>query len=368
MWGPNNNKDGDELLEENSDIPVNRHRRINSASREINRHPSESEPIFGRSYEAVNDDSFLLAEAEQFENRHGRNFKIPLRRKVSQSYEDIQKMSEVATRPSMALIRGQSMSDPDLKQQQHNREKRTTTTSSSLTTDTIHTPLKKQLQFGRIPQKDHRNIDNNKMKEIKPLTKAVNHRSSSSLSRKDAKTQAKKRANERRMKRDSFYNDIEYGHDSTTSGNDFFIFDTSDMSDGIATISSSYAEDDSTMYYSDKEQELTGTEIQRHLDRLLHVNGKKKLILKDMNLSCKDIPVHKICSYPLGFQLHKLSLSGNKLISLPEKLTVELTGLSTLDLSQCRLRALPSKWNLPNLKILNLSHNNIQEFFDEVSN
>lgn len=93
---------------------------------------------------------------------------------------------------------------------------------------------------------------------------------------------------------------------------------------------------------------------------------KKRLILANLNLSQEEIPVDQICSDALGVALYKLSLSGNRVHSLPEPLTVRLTGLRALDVSQCDLRGLPEQWDLPSLKKLNLSHNRIQNCPAEV--
>lgn len=93
---------------------------------------------------------------------------------------------------------------------------------------------------------------------------------------------------------------------------------------------------------------------------------KKKLMLENLNLTAHDVPVRDLCNTSLGNTLHKLSLSGNHLSVVPDLLVCCLPMLKTLDLSQCDLHQLPEKWNLPQLKRLNLSHNRLVEFPDEV--
>jgi Leucine-rich repeat (LRR) protein len=93
---------------------------------------------------------------------------------------------------------------------------------------------------------------------------------------------------------------------------------------------------------------------------------KKKLILSNLDLRAADIPLKDLCGTFLGNSLHKLSLAGNRLGTVPAKLVVSLPILKTLDLSQCDLTQLPDKWNLPKLTHLNLSHNGFTEFPEEV--
>lgn len=92
---------------------------------------------------------------------------------------------------------------------------------------------------------------------------------------------------------------------------------------------------------------------------------KKRLLLANLDLSHDDVPVETICSDRLGTQLYKLSLAGNPLCKIPEPLVLKLTGLRVLDISQCGLNALPERWELPNLKTLNLSHNRLEQFPSE---
>jgi len=92
---------------------------------------------------------------------------------------------------------------------------------------------------------------------------------------------------------------------------------------------------------------------------------KKKLILANMNLTASELPVDDICTPEMCHNMNKLSLSGNRLGHVPERIVLELTGLRTLDLSQCDLRSLPPNWNLPFLKRLDLSHNRLVDFPDE---
>ena len=94
--------------------------------------------------------------------------------------------------------------------------------------------------------------------------------------------------------------------------------------------------------------------------------NKKKLMLDNLNLSSADIPMKDLCGTALGNSLHKLSLAGNRLGSVPAKLVQSLPVLKTLDLSQCELHQLPDLWNLPKLMRLNLSHNRFTEFPEEV--
>ena len=94
---------------------------------------------------------------------------------------------------------------------------------------------------------------------------------------------------------------------------------------------------------------------------------KKKLILSNLGMTRSDIPVGYLCGTALGNLLHKLSLSGNHLGSIPDLLVQSLPTLKHLDLSQCRLHCLPSDWNLPQLKKLVLSTNLLRDFPEEVS-
>ena len=92
---------------------------------------------------------------------------------------------------------------------------------------------------------------------------------------------------------------------------------------------------------------------------------KKKLMLNNLHLTASDIPVKDLYGTSLGNSLHKLSLAGNRLSTIPPKLVTCLPVLKTLDLSQCELHQLPEKWNLLQLKRLNLSHNRLTEFPEE---
>jgi GTPase SAR1 family protein len=92
---------------------------------------------------------------------------------------------------------------------------------------------------------------------------------------------------------------------------------------------------------------------------------KKKLMLNALELAAADIPVKDLYRTNLGNSLHKLSLAGNRLSTIPPKLVVCLPVLKTLDLSQCELHQLPERWNLPQLKRLNLSHNRLTDFPEE---
>ena len=94
---------------------------------------------------------------------------------------------------------------------------------------------------------------------------------------------------------------------------------------------------------------------------------KKKLILSNMDLSAGDVPLKDLCGTSLGNSLHKLSLAGNRLGTVPSKLVQSLPALRHLDLSQCELTQLPEKWYLPKLSRLNLNHNGLTEFPEEVS-
>jgi len=96
---------------------------------------------------------------------------------------------------------------------------------------------------------------------------------------------------------------------------------------------------------------------------LLDYPHKGKLDLKDLNLTCKDIPVIAICH--IWDRLNKLVLKGNKLSTVPPQLVLDLHALQTLDLQQCGLTKLPSKWNLGSLRRLIVSHNKLQDFLEE---
>lgn len=118
-------------------------------------------------------------------------------------------------------------------------------------------------------------------------------------------------------------------------------------------------------------QKVKHSKINVLLDQCEQVNflrSKKKLILKNLNLKASDIPCKGICApTTLGKMLHKLSLAGNpRLGEVPNQLVAHLPNLKHLDISQCQLHQLPTVWKLPLLKQLNISHNRLTDFPEEV--
>ena len=109
-----------------------------------------------------------------------------------------------------------------------------------------------------------------------------------------------------------------------------------------------------------------GDIVRERLHQVQSYSGTRRLILRDLNLTRKEVPVESICSPRLGRMLCKLSLAGNRLDTVPERIVMELIGLRTLDLSQCGLVSVPEVWNLMELRRLNLSHNRLKTFLPEV--
>ena len=93
---------------------------------------------------------------------------------------------------------------------------------------------------------------------------------------------------------------------------------------------------------------------------------KKILMLDSLRMTAADIPVKDLYETALGQSLYKLSMSGNRLSTIPRKLVTCLPSLKSLDISQCELHQLPERWHLPQLKKLNLSLNRLTDFPEEV--
>lgn len=94
---------------------------------------------------------------------------------------------------------------------------------------------------------------------------------------------------------------------------------------------------------------------------------KKELLLDDLKLTADDIPLQLLNETTLGNTLQKLTLRGNRLKAIPGKLVQCLPLLRELDLQQCDLRTLPDVlWKLPKLTTLDLSHNVLTFFPEEV--
>jgi Leucine-rich repeat (LRR) protein len=93
---------------------------------------------------------------------------------------------------------------------------------------------------------------------------------------------------------------------------------------------------------------------------------KKELMLDDLKLTADDIPLQLLNETTLGNTLYKLTLKGNRLKAVPDKLVQCLPALRILDLQQCDLRTLPKHWNLPRLVTLDLSHNLLVSFPEDV--
>ena len=222
--------------------------------------------------------------------------------------------------------------------------------------------------------------------------------SSASNGSKDKKKKevARQRASDRRLKMDAQSSEFEAGH---IVGDNQFSFQLPNFSEmGHSTSLDRSSSDQSTgslLYgktpssgaligkqsslifptgidtnpYDDSESsKLKRRKVNLALDQCEAVRFpfKKKLILANLDLSAGDIPVKDLCGTALGNSLHKLSLAGNRLGTVPPKLVQSLPLLKHLDLSQCELSQLPEKWNLPKLSRLILSHNGFTEFPEEV--
>jgi len=92
--------------------------------------------------------------------------------------------------------------------------------------------------------------------------------------------------------------------------------------------------------------------------------SKPKLILSNLKINARNIPVNEILSL---HHVYKLSQSQNNLFSIPPQLVDgHLHGLSTLDLQKCNLSEVPEKWNLESLKRLDLSYNRLQTLNEDI--
>uniref|UniRef100_A0A7S4J5Y0 Roc domain-containing protein n=1 Tax=Odontella aurita TaxID=265563 RepID=A0A7S4J5Y0_9STRA len=182
----------------------------------------------------------------------------------------------------------------------------------------------------------------------------------SSLGRRDAKREAKKRTKARMYKHCALEGSLEFGHDSVGG-----TLDESSM--GMA---STYSTGTSLGDVSeDSFSTLQGKRLDYVKEKLfytINAPGKKKLTLRDLNLTSKEVPLDVICSPPLGSHLLKLCLAGNNMKYPPPRIVTDLAGLRTLDLQQCGLLSLPDqKWDLPNLRKLDLGHNRLKSFLTQ---
>ena len=165
--------------------------------------------------------------------------------------------------------------------------------------------------------------------------------------RRHAKFLSKKRSRLRDMRHNEVFGSSEFGHDSIVLG-----------TRTASQLSLDEKRSPST---------LGGRRKEKMEFELGKANFTKRLILRDLNLRARELPISSILSLPLGKDLTKLCLAGNDLNCLPDVLVRHLEGLRTMDLQQCGLVTLPDEWDLPNLRRLNLSHNHLKKFLSKVS-
>ena len=170
--------------------------------------------------------------------------------------------------------------------------------------------------------------------------------------KKNAKYFAKKRTRMRDMRHGAMYGESEFGHDD-----DY----------GIETVSIRRSESQRSVERSFHRSTSASTLGGRRVEQIKFELGKasvtKRLLLRDLNLTAKELPLDSILSDALGSELTKISLAGNLLNYLPDPLVYSLNGLKTMDLQQCGLVSLPDcEWALPSLRRLNLSHNSLKKF------
>lgn len=89
---------------------------------------------------------------------------------------------------------------------------------------------------------------------------------------------------------------------------------------------------------------------------------KNHLSLDNRDMTESQIPMVELNGTKLGHHLQSLSLSYNKLETLPESLVRCLPNLRSMNLSHCFIYDIPKRWNLPLLKKLDISHNLLIEF------
>ena len=97
--------------------------------------------------------------------------------------------------------------------------------------------------------------------------------------------------------------------------------------------------------------------------------GKRKLDLSNEDLDLDDINSKWLAdNVTLQSMLQNLVLSGNIFEHFPERISMQFKSLKSLEVSQCHLKSLPMKWELPFLKYLDLSYNQLSEFPQQVRN
>ena len=111
------------------------------------------------------------------------------------------------------------------------------------------------------------------------------------------------------------------------------------------------SKDNSSVYSNDETLELTA--IDKSISRFPEALGRKVVHLNLSQNKIKDIIVSQDI---IG--LKTLIVSQNLLSSLPSKLSY-LQVLQVLDVSHNKISKLPSKLDLPNLKYLDVSNNNL---------
>jgi len=108
-------------------------------------------------------------------------------------------------------------------------------------------------------------------------------------------------------------------------------------------------------------------------DLRLEMNHLKKLpenfVLYSKKLNVIYLFKNHLKSLPKNFgqnlkSLERLFLNDNELESLPLNFAQNLSNLQELALNNNQLKQLPEKFNLPNLIILTIQHNNIKNFFE----
>ena len=200
-------------------------------------------------------------------------------------------------------------------------------------------PLRSPLIAGR---KHHANDNDGKAKKAREA-------------KKNAKYFAKKRTRMRDMRHDAMYGESEFGHD-----------DDNGIDSATIPRSESQKNVERSFHRSTSASTLGGRRVEQIKFELGKASVTKRLLLRDLNLTAKELPLDSILSDALGSELTKISLAGNLLNYLPDPMVYSLNGLKTMDLQQCGLVSLPDcEWALPNLRRLNLSHNSLKKFLPD---